>query len=122
MDDLISRQDAIEAADRADYTGLAVEDVKKVTDEVVKEIKKLPSAQPEQSSEIQGILDYLDTVLHPIVSPEHWDVYSELHDMISRLLSAQFEPNCKGCKHQPRFSHEEPCCTCANNYENKYER
>ena len=89
---------------------------------VKKKIEELPSAQPEQSSEIQGILDYLDTVLHPIVSPEHWDVYSELHDMTSRLLSAQFEPNCKGCKHQPRFSHEEPCCTCANNYENKYER
>lgn len=47
MSDLISRQAAIDAADRADYTGLAVEDVKKVTDEVVKEIKKLPSAQTE---------------------------------------------------------------------------
>lgn len=46
-DDLISRQDAIDVADRADYTGLAVEDVKKVTDEVVKELKKLPSAEPE---------------------------------------------------------------------------
>ena len=45
--DTISRQAAIDAADRADYTGLAVEDVKKVTDEVVKELKKLPSAQPE---------------------------------------------------------------------------
>lgn len=29
MNDLISRQDAIDAADRADYTGLAVEDVKR---------------------------------------------------------------------------------------------
>ena len=47
MDDFISRQAAINAADRADYTGLAIEDVKKVTDEVVKEIKKLPSAQSE---------------------------------------------------------------------------
>ena len=45
--DTISRQAAINAADRADYTGLAVEDVKKVTDEVVKELKQLPSAQPE---------------------------------------------------------------------------
>ena len=45
--DCISRQAAIDAADRADYTGLAIEDVKKVTDEVVKELKKLPSAQPE---------------------------------------------------------------------------
>ena len=47
MNDLISRQAAIDAADRADYTGLSVEDVKKVTDEVVKELKRLPSAQPE---------------------------------------------------------------------------
>ena len=46
--DMISRQAAIDAADRADYTGLAVEDVKKVTDEVVKELKQLPSAEPEQ--------------------------------------------------------------------------
>ena len=45
--DCISRQAAIDAANRADYTGLALEDVKKVTDEVVKELKKLPSAQPE---------------------------------------------------------------------------
>lgn len=43
----ISRQAAINAANRADYTGLALEDVKKVTDEVIKEIKKLPSIQSE---------------------------------------------------------------------------
>lgn len=48
MQDCISRQAAIDAADRADYTGLAVEDVKKVTDEVVKELKQLPPAHPEQ--------------------------------------------------------------------------
>lgn len=47
MQDLISRQGAINAANRADYRGLAVEDVKKVTDEVVKELKKLPPEQPE---------------------------------------------------------------------------
>ena len=46
--DLISRQAAIDAAYRADYTGLAIEDVKKVTDEVVKELKRLPSAQSER--------------------------------------------------------------------------
>ena len=46
MNDLISRQAAIDTADRADYTGLAIEDVKRVTDEVVKEIKQLPFAQP----------------------------------------------------------------------------
>lgn len=44
--EIIYRQDAIDAADRADYTEFAIEDVKKVTDEVVKEIKKLPSAEP----------------------------------------------------------------------------
>ena len=47
MSDLISRQAAIDAANRTDYRGLLVEDVTKVTDEVVKELKKLPSAQPE---------------------------------------------------------------------------
>ena len=46
--DCISRQAAIDAADRADYTGLTVEDVKKVTDEVVKELKQLPSIQPQK--------------------------------------------------------------------------
>lgn len=47
MDDLIFRQAAINAAAYTDYTGLAVEDVTKVTDEVIKELKQLPSAQPE---------------------------------------------------------------------------
>lgn len=47
MNDTIYRQAAINAADRADYTGLAIEDVKKVTDEVIKEIKKLPPAQQQ---------------------------------------------------------------------------
>lgn len=55
------------------------------------EVTILPSAQPEQPSEIQDILNYLDTVLHPIISPEHWDVYSDLHDMISMLPSVQPE-------------------------------
>lgn len=43
----------------------------------------------ENSFEIQDILDYLDAVLHPIVSPEYWNVYSELYDMISMLPSAE---------------------------------
>ena len=46
--DCISRQAAIAVADSSDYVGLSVEDVKKVTDEVVKGLKRLPSAQPEQ--------------------------------------------------------------------------
>ena len=46
-------------------------------------------AQPETSTEIQEILNYLDTTLHPIVSPDNWYVYAELHDMVSMLPSAQ---------------------------------
>ena len=45
MDDLISRQAAIDVADYTDYAGLAIEDVKKVTDEVVKGLKQLQSVQ-----------------------------------------------------------------------------
>ena len=47
MDDLISRQAAIAVADSSDYVGLSVDDVKKVTDEVIKGLKQLPSAQSE---------------------------------------------------------------------------
>lgn len=62
-------------------------------------LRQLPSVQPETSTEIQEILDYLDTTLHPIVSPDKWYVYSELHDMISRLPSVQPELiRCKDCK------------------------
>lgn len=49
----------------------------------------MPSAQSAQPTNIQDILEYLDTVLHPIISPEHWNIYSELHDMISVLSSTQ---------------------------------
>ena len=48
MEDLISRQAAINAADSTDYTGLTIEDVKKVTDEVVKALKQLPSVQEQR--------------------------------------------------------------------------
>lgn len=42
----------------------------------------------------QKILDYLDNVLHPMVSPDNWYVYSELHDMIEEL---PFEEPVCGC-------------------------
>ena len=45
--DLISRQAAIAVADYSDCVVLSVDDVKKVTDEVVKGLKRLPSAEPE---------------------------------------------------------------------------
>ena len=46
--DCISRQAAIAVADYADYIGLAIEDVKKVTDEIVKGLKVLPPVTPAQ--------------------------------------------------------------------------
>ena len=30
----------------------------------------------------QDILDYIDHVLHPIILPEYYDVYCDLHDMV----------------------------------------
>lgn len=54
-------------------------------------LQRVPSAQPEQPTEVQDILQYLDEYLHPIVSPEHWSVYSELYDMVSMLQSSQPE-------------------------------
>lgn len=79
-------------------------------------INSLPSAQPEQPSEIQDILNYLDTVLHPIISPEHWNVYSELHDMISTLSSAQPERKTgKWVRHYSRPNvYADMCWHCSN--------
>lgn len=39
----------------------------------------------EKAMTKQEILGYLDNVLHPIVTPDNWDVYAELHDMIEEL-------------------------------------
>ena len=90
MSDLISRRAAISAAIEAvdDWDGGYNLDRE---ERITSALNELPSAQPERSSEIQDILEYLDTVLHPIISPDHWNVYSELHDMISMLPSAQPE-------------------------------
>lgn len=91
MDDLISRQAAIEKRSPQERLIIAKTLIESVLDE-------LPSAQSEQPFEIQEILDYLDTALHPIISPEHWNVYSELHDMISTLPSAQQWIPCSECE------------------------
>ncbi len=37
----------------------------------------------------QKIFDYLNNVLHPIVTPDNWNIYSELYDMIEELLSEE---------------------------------
>ena len=90
MRDLIDRQAALRTDCFGDgHDGLRAFHVYEDYLKMRKYLESLPSAQPEQSLEIQDILEYLDTVLHPIVSPDHWNVYSELHDMISMLPSAQ---------------------------------
>lgn len=86
MDDLISRQAAIDALVK--WTHLTWEHLK-IIYPMLNVLEKLPSAETELPFEIQDILDYLDTVLHPIISPEYWNVYSELYDMISTLPPAE---------------------------------
>lgn len=88
--DLISRQAAIDAimkkpawhnSDGSFYH----------SDDIRKALSELPSVEPERPTRVQDILQYLDEYLHPIVSPEHWSVYSELYDMVSMLSPAQSE-------------------------------
>ena len=87
-DDCISRQWLMECVSE----GWIKFDTKKDENRFMHLVRDIaPSAQPEPTQEMQDILDYLNTVLHPIVSPEHWDVYSRLHDMVSSLPSAQPE-------------------------------
>jgi len=113
MDDLISRADAVSAVENyyADhkYITRSRTTLSAICEDMKGTINALPSAQPEQPSEIQDILNYLDTVLHPIISPEHWNIYSELHDMISTLPSAQPEEFewCTDCK---EYDQERHCC------------
>ena len=94
MNDSISKQAAIDAVSRG------CQEFRGIFAECEKNLNELPPVQPEPSTEIQEILDYLDTTLHPIVSPNNWNVYAELHDMVSMLPSVQPEIiYCKDCKH-----------------------
>ena len=96
MGDLISRQAAIDAVEESRRLNHHQDGKEACAHEyehrhLLKILMELPSIQSEPSMEIQEILNYLDTTLHPIISPEHWDVYSELYDMISTLSSVQPE-------------------------------
>lgn len=103
MDDLIRRSEAIEVLENTDwYHQNANKDMVSgansnehqawyKADDVYGALESVPSAQPEQPTGVQDILQYLDEYLHPIVSPEHWSVYSELYDMVSMLPSVQLE-------------------------------
>lgn len=102
MADLIDRQAAIELVGdlvKGILSDSATISMKMSPDylfeNLYKPIRQMPSAQPEPKSyrmdevEIQDILQYIDKHLHPIISPEHWNVYSELRDMISGLSIEQ---------------------------------
>ena len=117
LSDLIDRQAAIDAvkkntfrltfAEEQNCKGHVAWSANAVYSDVIEgALLELPSVQPEPCKDVQHILDYIDEVLHPIVSPEHWNVYCELHDMIAALPSAQPEViRCKKCKHWRSSDH-----------------
>lgn len=74
MDDTISRQMAIDLADYTDYPGLAIEDVKKVTDEVVKGLKRLPSIDAVNHT---ADYDEKNDILFVHLSPDNSNSYGE---------------------------------------------
>lgn len=110
MSDTIDRQAVIAVADSTDYVGLSVEDVKKVTDEVVKGLKCLPSAQPEQPqldgtettveilSELRSRFNCFDICEEPF--------YRVLSEAIKAVSAQPEQPEivrCKDCKYADTF-------------------
>ena len=99
MKETIYREDAIDAVSGGMCSGWDCD--------VIDKLKAVPPAEPEQPTEIQEILKYIDEELYPIVAPDNWIIYSELHDMISELSTQpeQINPcticqefDCYGCK------------------------
>ena len=72
-------------------------------DSVVIKALKAEAVQDEAAMTKQEILGYLDDVLHPIVSPDNWYVYSDLHDMIGELKNGK---TCKQCCHLKKCGKE----------------
>ena len=58
---------------------------KSVAETVRKIVEKEYRKENDNDEKREELLDYLNSELHPIVSPDHWRIYSELHDMISAL-------------------------------------
>lgn len=122
INDCVSRQAAIDAAECIveHHAITPYKTMAEAMDHLKRILNGMPSAQPEQSTEVRDILQYLDEYLHPIVSPEHWSVYSELYDMVSMLSSTQ-PPRIKGRwiddgLYSDNFPHHEwRCSECGEN-------
>ena len=125
--DTISRQWAIELAMQycPDDDGTCSKADKDIRD-LLDELENLPSAQPKRTEERtethacdlisrQMLLEYI----HGEPVGKMLCGRYNLDGLIERFPSAQ--PNtCRGCKHEPRYPHDEPCATCSNNYVNKW--
>ena len=87
--DPISRQAAIAVADFSDYVGLSVDDVKKVTDEVVKGLKQLPSAQPERltDDDFETIRIHLNAYKEKLCNQRRWEEAEEYQRIIDRFMA-----------------------------------
>ena len=87
-------------ANKAIYMAIEALQTEAVQDEALKIgvlaiLKRVSKPDREEKAMTkQEILGYLDNVLHPIVTPDNWYVYAELHDMIEEL---PFEEPVCGC-------------------------
>lgn len=90
----MTREEAIEILTKSPYIS-TVEEWEEAMSMAIEALQ----TEAVQDEAVQEILGYLDNVLHPIVSPDKWYVYSDLYDMIVELLFE--EPEC-GCKPKMR--------------------
>ena len=64
--------------------GNPIWDVREIDEALNMAIEALQT-EAVQDEALNEILGYLDNVLHPIVSPDNWYLYSDLYDMIIEL-------------------------------------
>ncbi len=48
------------------------------------------------------------------------DSRERIANLIDSMPTVQLEATCRGCQYEPRYSLDEPCATCSNNYVNKW--
>ena len=62
-----------------------INEFKSIAETVRKIVEKEYRKENDNGEKKEELLDYLNSELHPIISPDHWNIYSDLHDMISTL-------------------------------------